>query len=128
MYRSRYWPPTLADSIETIAASYVQGATSSKVRLFNLSPDTEVAGMTCSANGTAEIASGVRYSLGSKWYDVPAAAATFTIVDDESTAKKLVSRKETPPSAPLAYTNMLIGLQKGSGAQVQAFPCVRGPS
>ena len=77
--------------------------------------------------GTAEIASGVRYSLGSKWYDVLAAAATFTIVDDLTT-KKLVSRKETPPSAPLGFTNMLIGLQKGSGAKVQAFPCVRGPS
>eukprot|EP01048_Picozoa_sp_COSAG05_P007002 COSAG05_NODE_478_length_9434_cov_5.178897_8_plen_77_part_00 len=35
---SAWWPPTLPDSIETVAASYVQGANSSKVRLFNLSP------------------------------------------------------------------------------------------
>jgi hypothetical protein len=103
------------------------GGAALQVRLFNLSPDTEVAGMACSANGTVEIASGVRYSLGSKWYDVPTAAATFTILDD-ITAKKLVSRQETPPSAPLGFTNMVIGLQKGSGAQVQAFPCVHGPS
>jgi hypothetical protein len=34
----KYWPPTLPDSIETIAASYVQSQKSSKVRLFNLSP------------------------------------------------------------------------------------------
>lgn len=32
----KYWPPALPDAVETIAASYVQTATSSKVRLFNL--------------------------------------------------------------------------------------------
>ena len=50
------------------------------------------------------------------------------IVPTGVTAKKLVSRQETPPSAPLGFTNMVIGLQKGSRAQVQAFPCVHGPS
>ena len=33
-----YWPPALPDSIETIAASYVESSVSSKLRLFNLSP------------------------------------------------------------------------------------------
>ena len=33
-----YWPPALPDAVETIAASYVQGQTNSKIRLFNLSP------------------------------------------------------------------------------------------
>ena len=36
----KYWPPALPDTIETIAASYVQSATSSKVRLFNLCEQT----------------------------------------------------------------------------------------
>ena len=57
------------------AASYVQGAQSSKVRLFNLSPSTKSAGLTSSANGTAEIVSEVLYSLGSDWVDVPPLAA-----------------------------------------------------
>ena len=48
---SGYWPPSLPDAVETIAASYVQSADSSSVRLFNLSPDTKQAGMSCSANG-----------------------------------------------------------------------------
>ena len=47
-----YWPPSLRDSIETIAASYVQGSSGSKVRLFNLAPGIKTAGMTCSGNGT----------------------------------------------------------------------------
>jgi hypothetical protein len=33
-----YWPPALPDSIETIAASYVESSANSKIRLFNLSP------------------------------------------------------------------------------------------
>ena len=34
------------------------------------------------ANGTAEIVTGVEYSLGSAWVRVPTAAATFGFVDD----------------------------------------------
>jgi hypothetical protein len=53
--------------------------------------------------GEPAILSGVaclrRYSLGSDWYDVPTAAATYTVSDDLS-AKKLVTRKETPPVRP----------------------------
>ena len=52
---AKYWPPALPDCVETIAASYVQSQQTSKVRLFNLSPDTQVAGMSCSANGTQGI-------------------------------------------------------------------------
>ena len=39
--KTGYWPPALPDSIETIAASYVESASMSKLRLFNLSPVRE---------------------------------------------------------------------------------------
>lgn len=75
------------------AASYVQGAQSSKVRLFNLSPSTKSAGLTSSTNGTAEIVSEVLYSLGSDWVDVPAVPAggkpqLYSAIDD-ATKKSL---------------------------------------
>lgn len=57
---SGYWPPTLPDTVETVAASYVQSERSAKVRLFNLSPSTKSAGLICSGNGTKEIVSNVR--------------------------------------------------------------------
>jgi hypothetical protein len=83
--------------------------------------------MTCSANGTAEIAKNIPYSLGSKWYDVPSASATFTAIDDTSKAL-IASRAETPPAAPLGFTNLVIGLQKGSGAMaVQIVPLTDAP-
>ena len=56
---SVFWPPRDPDNIETIAASYVQPGDSAKVRLFNLSPDTKVAGMSSSANGTKALATNV---------------------------------------------------------------------
>lgn len=122
----KYWPPALPDCVESIAASYVQSQNTSKVRLFNLSPDTKVAGMSCSASGT-ELAKNVRYSLGSTWFPVPTESATFTAKDD-LTGKVLVSRNETPPDAPIGYTNMLIGLQGGSGeTAVQMVPLNDAP-
>ena len=122
-----FWPPRVPDNVETIAASYVQKGGLPKVRLFNLSPDTKTAGMACSANGTAEIAKNVAYSLGSDWYTVPTTASTYT-VNDDLTGKKLTSRLETPPAAPLGYTNVLIGLQKGSGTKIiQLVPLVDAP-
>ena len=108
---SGYWPLTLPDSIETVAASYVPGANTSKVRLFNLSPDTNKASM---AVGGAAAASRVAYSLGSDWSAVPAAAGTYKFTDS-ATKKNLVTRSEAPPAAPLAFTNVLIGLESGSG-------------
>ena len=111
---SKYWPPSLPDAIETIAASYILSATTSMVRLFNLSPDTKAAGLACSANN-GTLVKDVLYSLGSKWYAVEAAASTYTVADS-MTGAVLASRTETPPPAPLAFTTMLIGLQKGSGA------------
>eukprot|EP01048_Picozoa_sp_COSAG05_P001947 COSAG05_NODE_72_length_21963_cov_153.494535_3_plen_91_part_00 len=83
--------------------------------------------MSCSANGTAEIATNVHYSLGSKWFKVPTAKATFTAFDDIS-GSKLTARQETPPAAPLGYTNVLLGLQKGSGTTaIQIVPLADAP-
>jgi hypothetical protein len=84
------WPPSLPDNVETIAASYVESSTKAKVRLFNLSPDTKVAGMLCAANGTKEIVSNVDFSLGSDWVTIPSAEDQFTLQDDLS-SKKLTS-------------------------------------
>jgi hypothetical protein len=82
-----FWPPHTAQNVETIAASYVESAKSPKARLFNLSPDTQAAGMACSANGTAEIVSNVRYSLGSNWKIVSGSASTFSVLDDTNKKK-----------------------------------------
>jgi hypothetical protein len=121
-----YWPPALPDSIETIAASYVESSASSKIRLFNLSPDTKLAGMTCSANGTKEIVFGVDYSLGSDWVTVPTASATFSATDG---AKTIASKVETPPAAPLGATNMLLGLQGAAGSDyaIELVPLADAP-
>jgi hypothetical protein len=83
--------------------------------------------MTCSANGTAEIATGVRYSLGSSWAPVPTQAETFGFTDD-STGKVVTSRQLTPAVAPIGNTAMMLGLQTGSGAfGVQAVSLVDAP-
>lgn len=109
---SGYWPPTLPDSIETIAASYVQGANTSKVRLFNLSPDTQSCAM---AVGGVAAANDVAYSLGSDWTPVPPTPGTFTFSDSIS-KKTLITKTVAPPAAPLGFTNVLLGLQNGAGA------------
>ena len=51
--------------------------------------------MSCSGNGTAEIASGVDYSLGSPWVTVASSAATFAFKDDLK-SKVLLSKTLTP--------------------------------
>jgi hypothetical protein len=92
-----------------------------------LSPDTKQAGMTCSGNGTNEIASGVDYGLGSDWAAVATASATFGFVDDAE-KKVLTSRTITPAAAPIGNTNVLLGLQSGSGTLgIQAVALVDAP-
>jgi hypothetical protein len=88
--------------------------------------DTKQAGMTCSANGTTEIATKIDYSLGSAWVTVPTVSATYGFVDD-STGKSITTKTETPPAAPLGSTNMLIGLQSGGAFPVQAVPLADAP-
>jgi hypothetical protein len=110
-----------------VAASYVDTDPVSKVRLFNLSPDTVKAGMTSSANGTKEIASGVAYGLGSDWVPQPTKALAFGFVDDIS-GKSLTSHSLTPAAPPVGNTNVLLGLQSGSGNfKVQAVPLTDAP-
>jgi hypothetical protein len=82
--------------------------------------------MTCSANGTEEIASNVKYSLGSPWYNVPTASATYTAKDDLS-GKVLTTKVETPPAAPLGYTNFLLGLAGGGGFGIELLPLADAP-
>jgi hypothetical protein len=124
---SAYWPPSLPDSIETIAASYVDTDPTSKVRLFNLAPDVKAAGMSCSANGTKEIASNIPFSLGSDWQPVPTQSATYTFTDDIA-KKTLTSKTLTPAAAPIGNTNVLVGLASGSGEfGIQAISLVDAP-
>ena len=89
-----FWPPRVPDNVETIAASYVQPGTGGKVRLFNLSPDTKVAGMALSSGAKAgKLATNVHYSLGSNWFPVPVTAQTYKFTDD-LTSKVLTTRVE----------------------------------
>jgi len=58
---------------------------------------------------------------------VPASASTFTVIDDLS-GKHLATRLETPPAAPLGFTNVLLGLQQGSGVMAaQVVPLNDAP-
>lgn len=122
------WPPSQPDNVETIAASYVESSTSAKVRLFNLSPDTKVAGMQCAANGTKEIVSNVDFSLGSDWVSIASAQDKFTIRDDLSSSK-LTSVQYEPPAAPLGFTVMLLGVQDGKGTDhaIRGVPLIDAP-
>lgn len=92
---------------------------------------TGVAGMSSSANGSKPLASNVAFSLGSPWYAVPAESQTFSFTDD-LTKKVISSKKETPPAAPLGYTNILLGMQKQQGttsanAVIQVVPLEDAP-
>lgn len=73
--------------------------------------------MLSSANGSKPIASNVAFSLGSDWVAVPVSSQTFTFTDD-LTSKVLTTKTETPPTAPLGYTNILLGMQKPAGGAV----------
>lgn len=95
-----FWPPRVPDNVETIAASYVQPGTGGKVRLFNLSPDTKVAGMSITSGTPKTLAKNVQYSLGSDWLPVPVTSQTYSFTDD-LTSKVLTTRVETPPPSPL---------------------------
>lgn len=121
-----FWPPTLPDSVETIAASYIDTDPSSKIRIFNLSPTTEAAGMTL--NGK-EIASSVAYGSGSTWVNVPTAAAQFGFVDDVS-RKTLASKAITPAAPPIGNTAMLLGVDNSGddhAFKVAVVPLVDAP-
>lgn len=94
------------------------------MRLFNLAPDVHAADMSA---GGKQIASNVLYSLGSPWVDVDTAATEFRITDD-TTKKALTAKTVTPAKAPVGNTNVLVGLQMGSGALgVQAIALVDAP-
>ena len=77
------------------------------------SPDTKVAGMGITSGTAKVLATNVQYSLGSNWFPVSATSQTYDFTDD-LTKKVLTTRVETPPPNPLGFSNILIGLQKGS--------------
>jgi hypothetical protein len=123
---SGFWPPARPDSVETIAASYVDTDNSSKIRLFNLAPGTVQAGMSLIPGGT-EIASGVAYGLGSSWVKVATAPNAFTFIDDVS-KKTLISKTVTPAAAPIGNTVVLLGRQQPSGGGgIQVVSLVDAP-
>jgi len=84
--------------------------TGSKVRLFNLAADVPSAGLS-DASGKA-LVSGVKYTLGSVWAPIPAAAGTFTATS--ATGGTVASAPMTPPNAPQVFTAFLLGV-KGFG-------------
>ena len=106
----KYWPPTEADQVETIAASYVpQKNGNASLRLFNLSPDTKVAGM--SSSGSTAI-SEVKFGLGSKWQAFPVGGQNFQFFDDDASPPKMILQKPGSLSGPpVGETQFLMGLQ-----------------
>lgn len=108
---SKYWPPNEADQVETIAASYVpQKNGSASVRLFNLSPDTKVAGMSSSQGGPN--ISQVKYGLSSDWLPFPVGAQSFQFFDDDASPPKPILQKPgTLSGPPVGETQFLMGLQ-----------------
>lgn len=85
--------------------------------------------MASSANGSKPIANNVAFSLGSAWMTVPAKSQTFTFTD-AMTNKVIATKTETPPPAPIGYTNVLLGMQKASGdagAGIQVVPLQDAP-
>ena len=60
--------------------------------------------------GDKSVATGVAYSLGSQWAEVPTASESFQFADSGS-GKALLTKTETPPKAPIGATNFLLGVQ-----------------
>ena len=81
--------------------------------------------MTCSSNGTDQIVSGVRYSLGSAWTPVATQAARFGFVDDS--AREVATLMFTPATAPIENTIMLMGVQGAGQYDVRAVPLQDAP-
>lgn len=108
------WPPTTT-SIEAIAASYVPSAAGeSEVRLFNLSPGLENAGLLGHADNT--ICKYVKYGDGSTWVPVPAQKSTFMVINSLTNAT-LTIVSGLPPYSPSAATIYVFGLTAANSSQ-----------
>ena len=121
-----FWPPHDGHNVETIAASYVPVDGVTGVRLFNLSPDTMLAGMTRNGNPLIDK---VHYTLGSGWEIVKDDQATFAAFNDANKAP-LGSDTTSPPSPPFVFTNFLIGLNNvssGSPFATRMVPLIDAP-
>ena len=103
------WPPSdpqLGGAVETIAASFVPPTKGSGVRLFNLSPDTQVASLK---EGSSSLAANVAYGVGSSWAPVPSGSPLSFSVTDAISSKTIATDTTTPPAAPGVFTLWLIG-------------------
>ena len=120
-----YWPPKTERNIETIAAAYAPPtAPNSGVRLFNLSPDTQQAGLEFNSK---VVVNDIDYSTSSVWVKVPQdVKATFTAFDSSSN-KALASIAYTPPSAPFVFTSFLVGVQSEQAYGTRIVPLVDAP-
>lgn len=109
------WPPTsaqLGQNIETIAASFVPPATTSAVRLFNLSPKEGAKDGTMTVglkSGSTSLATGVKYSLGSDWADVPGGKSQSYNAIDEKLGSTIATTSAQDPPTPNVFTLWLLG-------------------
>lgn len=107
------WPPT-STSIEAIAASYTPApAGSSAVRLVNLSPDLQYAGLRRDG-APPPLATDIAYGDASAWAPVPAQQASFTVVNSLKNAT-VARATGTPPYSPSAATVYVFGLVADAG-------------
>ena len=107
------WPLKFDTSIEAIAASYVSPpAGSAGVRLFNLSPNTAMAGWTRDGQTVAD---GVSFCTGSDWSPMATTSEPFELNDFDAatgTGRPLLTRNWAPPEG--ASTVFLLGAQNSS--------------
>ena len=110
------WPLNFDTGVEAIAASYVSPpAGSSGVRLFNLSPNTVMAGLTRDGQ---TVANGVSFCTGSDWTPMDTSTKPFEIDDFDAatgTGTPLLTQSWTPPEG--ASTVFLLGAQNSSSTE-----------
>jgi len=122
-----YWPVSVDSNVETIAASYVPPAAGmSGARLFNLSPDTQTAGMMY--NNYIIVPDGISYSTGSPWMPIGPDSATFDVFSGSK--DPLANLTLAPPSGGAVFTAFLIGVQNTTfptGVQPQIVALIDAP-
>jgi hypothetical protein len=110
-----YWPPTEADQLETISASYPPFTEHASVRLVNLVSDAKLVGMAAGGSSVSD----VHYGLGSKWVKMPVGDQAFSFVDDDIRPPvPLLTTKVALQGPPIASTQFLMGLKHAPSTQL----------